>query len=265
MRYWSVLLIVVLFFTSCKNDISDEIVDTSKAKTLAHYLFLDAFRTTLAEVPDFVVEGQDAASSVKVSTSSSFDISGYPKTITIDYGTTNQEDKMGISRRGRVKVLILSDKITKGDFKITFDEYYLNDSRMLGEITSKYTGSASGDNYSLTLNDTCKVANSNGTMSYNGDIALTMKSGKSTFDVYDDVYTIVENSKGQDFEGVSYSAKSAVDYLADFSCRWLISSGVSEVNPNDRELQTLTLGSGSCDGIVSAEYEKDKFISFQIK
>jgi len=260
-----VFAVVAVLLGSCKNDLSDEVIETSHAKTLAQYLFLDVFRQTLAVVPDYVANGSVNGASITISSSSSFNENTYPKIVTVDYGSVNQLDEMGINRKGKILVTILSDQITKGDFKISFEKFYLNDTRMLGEISSSYVGSASGDDYNLTLVDTSKITNGNGTMSFGADFTVKMTSGKQTFDVYDDLYTVSEKSWGQDFQGRSYTSSSAEAYIVDFSCRWLITSGMSEINPNDIQLQTLDMGNGGCEGVVTAEVKKDKFVSFQIK
>jgi hypothetical protein len=159
----------------------------------------------------------------------------------------------------------LSDEITKGNMVISFENYYLNDTRILGEISSSYVGSSAGDNYNLVLVDTSKISNGNGTMSFGAEFVVKMTSGKQTFDVYDDLYTVAEKSWGQDFSGRSYTSSTTTDYTMDFSCRWLITSGTCEVNANDIQLQTLDMGDGGCDGVVRTEVSKDEFVSFQVK
>ncbi|MFT6717291.1 MAG: hypothetical protein ACJA0Q_001943 [Saprospiraceae bacterium] len=265
MRYWSVIVVGLLLFTSCKNDVSKDIVETSRSKTLAQYLFLDAFRQTIGVVPEFVAEGLKSGAAVTITTSSSFDNSAYPKTVTIDYGSVNQQDEMGINRRGKILVSVLSNKITKGDFKITFDKFYFNDTRMLGTLSSSFVGSISSDDYSLVLEESCKISNANGTMSLSGTMSLKMTEGNQSIDVFDDVYLLTEKTSGLDFSGDTYSANSTTGYTLDFSCRWIVVAGSGEVNPNDIAVQKLNFGSGSCDGIVTAEVGKDDFIGFQVK
>lgn len=252
-------------FWSCKNDLSDEIVSTSHSKTLAQYLFLDVFRQALSEVPEFVADGAISGAAITLSSDSTFETSTYPKTVTINYGEVNQQDSMGMSRRGKILVKILSDKILKGDFKVTFDKFYLNDTRMLGELSSSYLGSLTGDDYKLILGDSCKISNGNGTMSFSSVMTMKMIEGSETFDPYDDIYTLTEESNGQDFKGRSYSAASITDYTLDFSCRWMLVAGVGDVNPTDIAAQELDLGSGSCDGVVTVKVLNDESISFQVK
>ena len=264
MRYWNIILLVLLI-TSCKNDVPENVVDTSHAKTLAQFMFLDVFRQAIAAVPEYVADGTITESDVVGSSSVSLNSGTYPKVITLNYGSANQQDKFGINRRGKIQVSILSAKVTKGDMKIGFDDFYLNDTRILGELSSTYVGSSTGDDYNLVLGNPCKIANGNGTMSYGGSWSLKMTSGKSTFDVFDDTYTLNEQTTGQDFDGRSYSASSTTDYTLDFSCRWIVVAGAGEVKPNNIADQKLDMGSGSCDGIVEVEVAKDGFISFQIK
>lgn len=264
MRYWKVI-VLVLFLASCKNDEPKDAIDTSQAKTLAQYLFLDVFRQVVAVVPEYVADETISGSNIIGSSSVSLDSDTYPKTITLNYGSTNQQDAFGINRRGKIQISILSDKVTKGDMKIMFDDFYLNDTRVLGELSSSYVGSSTSDDYNLVLVDPCKIANANGTMSYSGSWSIKMRSGKSTFNVFDDTYTLNEQTTGQDFGGRSYKANSTTDYTLDFSCRWIVVAGTGEVKPNDISDQKLDMGSGNCDGIVEAEVSKDQFISFQIK
>lgn len=269
MRYCALFVFVLTLFGSCKNDVSQDVVKTSRSKILSQYLYLDVFRQALAVVPEFVAEGKKAGSTVTVTASSSFANSAYPKTVTIDYGSANQQDAMGINRRGKIEVTILSNKITKGDFKITFDRFYLNDTRVLGELSSSYVGSVSADDYNLVLLSSCKIANGNGTMSYNGAMSFKMIKGKQTFNVFDDIYTLSEETEGQDFSGRTFSAASTTDYTLDFSCRWIMTAGEGEVNGNDIPVQTLNMGSGSCDGVVVANLStvlgEDDLISFQVQ
>jgi len=264
MRVWSVFVLVLLF-TSCKNDLSEDIVDTSRSKTLAQYLFLDAFRQVLSVVPEFVAEGDKSGLATTISSNSSFSGVDYPKVITIDYGQVSQQDDFGISRRGKVLVTILSKEITKGAFKIAFDDFYLNDTKMLGELSSSYVGSVSNDSYDLVLTEGCKISNENGTMSLNGSLSLRMTAGKQTFEVFDDIYKLTEQTKGQDFSGISYSANSTTDFTLDFSCRWIVVAGIGEVSPSEVTTQKINLGDGNCDGVVTVDVGEGDLISFQVK
>ena len=253
----------MLLFSSCKNDRSPETVKAGHAKMLVQYLLLDAFRQVLHVVPAYAGSGDEKGLTVRVD--KSFENDDYPKVVTINYGGINKTDEFGINRRGKLSVTIADKEITKGSFRINFDEFWLNDSRLLGELNVNHSGGFLSERYDIVMEETCKLSNGNGVCSYSGEMQLNMVAGGNTFTVFDDLYHLIEKAKGQDFQRQPYESYSTSDYLADFSCRWILTSGQGLLNPLNEDDQNLDYGSGSCDGVVSIEVAQEQVIKVQVR
>lgn len=251
MRKFIFLLILPLFFVDCKNDKTDDLVLVCKSKSLAEYFFLDAFRESLLLVPAYMVNGDSPDQGPTLSADENITSSVYPKLMTIDYGEINQLGQMGINRRGKIQVQIKGEEALKGSFTVSFDDFYINDTRLLGSFSSNLLDSQGKEGYRIELNESCKLSNANGTMSWSGILSLKTLSGKSTITPLDDTFALEETTEGQDFIGRSYSSKSKVSYKADFSCKWIITAGQGEINPTDRRPLTIDYDSKGCSEVIN--------------
>lgn len=263
MRNNLIFAILLVVTTACKNDITPEIAAVSKAKAQAEFYVLDAFRESLDLIPDFVATGVSPDATVVMTSSESLSNDVYPKLVTIDYGTSNQAGVNGISRRGKIQIELSQKEVMKAPFVMSFESFYINDTRLLGAIDADYTANGTKNNYALSLRDSTKCSNANGTMSWNGSLLLSQTAGETTKTVEDDVFTYQETSSGQDYEGLFFSSKTSETTMVDFSCKYLLTSGTFELTPKDKAVQKCSY-SLDCDGRVKVEESKDSYLYFQL-
>lgn len=246
---------------SCHHDDkSAEITYTAEAKTQAQFLFSDVLRTAIYQYQSYISDQQAAGMAVSIDVSPNLSDSNYPKVFTIDFGASNQPDFQGIKRKGKLIVQLNSSDGLNGDFSIKFENYYVNDSRLLGLFNYSNNGTSGLNNFTATFDDSTKIVNNNGTMAWGGSnvsMDFEQTDGDTTVDVYDDVYSFSETSEGEDFKGVGFTSTTTTDLTADFSCRWIFTEGVVELTPEGKEKQTLTY-SDACDGIVSLVTDDEK-------
>lgn len=244
------VILILLSVLSCKKDVQNETVQSAQDKSFAQMQFLDVLKNTLELLPLYVINSNAIESNIEITSTPDISSATYPKTVTINYGETNTDFSDGKTRSGKVIVTLSGSGILKDPFVISFDNFYLNETLLLGSINVVYNASSSSQQFDITINNDIKCSNANGTMSWNGSGVLTRTGGESTITVLDDVYSFSESTKGQDFKGRSYESKSSKNYTVVFNCRWLVVSGVSNFSPFDLKDQVLDYGDNTCDGKV---------------
>ncbi len=257
------LVLVVFIGISCQNDKELVIIQSAKSKASAELLVVDAVRAVLNLVPQYVSTGVSPSSTVVMTSNVLLSDANYPKEITLNYGLENQVDVFGNNKRGKIFVTILSSDVLKGSFNVEFDNYYNNENRVLGLINAEYSEVVDQPHYSLLLSDSVRYQNPNGTASWRGELSLLRVYGDTTVDVLDDVYLYEENTNGQDIEGKTYDSKNEGKVFLDFSCRWLISSGIFAISPTD-EPPKLLKSTEQCDGVYEVGRDGEDPAYFQL-
>jgi len=172
-----------------------------------------------------------------------------PRLLTIDFGTTNCLCNDGRNRRGQISVSYTGSYRDAGSsHTISFNEYFVNNHKVLGSKTVLNNGLNSDNNLSFTITIDGKVvkANSSDTISLVSDRVRVWTEGSSTISWTDDVYSITGTASGVNSVGVSYTAAITSPLIIDLSCRW-IKSGVLDITPQGKLTRTVDYGSGSCD------------------
>ena len=246
-----IFIILVTILVSCKKDSQSEIVQSAKDKSLAQMSFLDVFKNTLDIVPLYTIGSSEIDSNIRISITPSLISSSYPKIISIDYGSVGYVGIDGKTRSGKIYITLSGDGILNDPFDITFEDFSINETILLGTINCEKNITSSNFEYNLVLNSDVKCMNANGTMSWNGVGLLNRVSGDATVSVLDDIYEFSETTQGQDFKGRSYDSRSVLNYTVDFSCRYLVIGGISDFNPNKLDVQVVDYGEKSCDGQAS--------------
>lgn len=250
------VLFCVTFFLSCQNDETSKDVNASKDMRMSEFLFVDALRTALYYVPEYVATGKAADQLAELSADPVLSNNTYPKKIIIHFNGT-QTDEMGINRSGMLVISLTDVKVLKADFSIQFLDYYINGNRLQGIVNCTYGTNGNQPNYLLSLNDTCKFQSANGPASFTGEFFLQRIGGEQTLESKDDIFTMSQSGEGQDKNGTGYTSKSTSDYLVDFSCPYLFMTGKAELTPKSGVVQKIDNGANTCDGIAEVTIESD--------
>jgi hypothetical protein len=172
-----------------------------------------------------------------------------PKLITVDFGTTNCLCNDGRYRRGKVLVSYTGKYKDSGSVRtITFDNYYVNNNKVLGSRTVSNMGhNANNQTYfNIAVNGLIIKANTLDSVIWNSNRVRTWIQGEGTPTWADDVYEITGSGNGQRANGNTWTMNIIQPLVRDLSCNW-ISAGTMELQPTGKALRTIDFGNGSCD------------------
>ncbi len=286
----SFLLILSLLLTvaSCKKDEEtepekepiDNQTTASRDNNNAENIFGDIKRVVEEAVND---EGQSNPGSGSKLTGYSFgncalvsvnttwaDTTVWPKTVTIDFGTSNCTGNNGVNRRGKI-IVVVSDRYRNPGsvLTVTTDNYYVNDHKVDGVKTLTNNGRNAANNLTFT------VQVSNGIVTYPSGSTFNWQStrtnewieGESTTlftngfaGVCDDVYLITGNASGTNVNDLSFTVNITSALRKEMCCRWIV-SGALDIIPQGKLTRSVNYGNGTCDHIATVTIAG---ISFQV-
>ena len=246
-------------FTACKKE-KDDLNDTTSAsdseqgETFSNDVMNIAdnaaktgsagFRTSSAE------EAYEAMSQCATVT---HDTVANPRSLIIDFGTSNCLCADGRNRRGKIIVTYTGRYFTTGSVKtMTFDNFYRNDNKLEGLRTITNNGTDANGHMSWSVNaQGMKITKSNGKIhTWNSNRTRTIIAGNDTPAWNDDVYEITGSATGVNAAGINYTAIITTPLHRALSCRW-IDSGKIEITPDGKAKRTIDFGSGTCDDQAS--------------
>lgn len=135
-----------------------------------------------------------------------FDLSTFPKTTTIDYGT-GVLCKDGITRKGIIKVVSTNwYRVAGSVHTATFNNYYHESYKVEGTHVVENLGEVEGNlKYTVTINDG-KVTSSIGeVITYQETSTRTWIAGADTpFNIWDDEYLLEGQQTGVNTKGIDY-------------------------------------------------------------
>lgn len=180
----------------------------------------------------------------------SHDSTSTPKTITIDFGSSNCLCNDGKNRRGQINVSYTGKyKDSLSVHSISFTDYYVNDNLVLGTKTVTNNGrNADGYlNYSIDVDGKLVKANTTDTIEWVSNRNRVWLEGESTLlNWLDDVYSIYGTASGVNSAGVSYTAVITTPLRRALSC-YYFDSGVLEITPAGKVKRVIDFGDGTCD------------------
>lgn len=260
----TILALSLVFSTSCRKRRENRSTTTSQDQAAAEAGFDDVYKVTESAIKDNDLEKSSSnfasiyGNCATVTINPPLPDTTFPKTITIDFGSTNCEDAYGVNRRGQIIATITGkyrDSLTT--ITVTPQNYYLNDNKIEGTKTVQNIGKNNDGNMEFTVDIT------NGKVTYtNGDFTTYESSrvrewvvGESTsglVGILDDEYDITGTASGTDRTGRDYDMTITSPLRVAVLCRW-VKQGVIEIQPEDLYLRTVDFGNGDCDATVSVE------------
>lgn len=246
--------------TGCKKDKDDTdqraAIDNSTAENAFNDVFTQvdkaARETSEAGAEKFMQLDSGGCATVTISP---FDSVTFPKTLTIDFGTSNCLCTDGNYRRGIITAN-LSGKYRDSAtvITVTLDQYYVNDYHIEGTktITNKgHVGTYSGGHnlkFDIVVTD-AKITQPDGDfLTWNSIRTREWIEGEDTHwpNWQDDVYLIEGSADGVNVEGNSFNVTITSALRVALDCKW-VESGTLEITPDGKPVRTVDFGSGDCD------------------
>ncbi len=253
--------IITLTFGACKKDKqnNDEVNDTAAVDENAQGD--ETFSDTFTSISNFSTEyDANFTASVKpnqkilltseVKDSPNVTISPlgnvWPKTVTFDFadGTT----KYNIIRKGKIKAVYSNRfKTTGATVRLTFENYFVNDTKIEGTKTITNLGKNDVGNYTFSVVvSKSKINDKRGNFTYEADRTIEWTKGEKTFNILDDEYAITGKSSGTNSKGVTYTTNIKTPLIKKIGWPYLV-SGVIEIKPEDKAIRVLNYGNGDLD------------------
>ncbi len=252
-----IALTCIVFFTSCSKvrNTSANDADTEMASdnALGEFVYNDA--GNIADDASTKNSG-DNLGSYKTSSACATvtkDTLSNPRTITVDFGTTNCLCNDGRNRRGQILISYTGHYRDSGSVHtITFNNFYVNDNHVMGtkSITNMGHNTANHSYFNIAVNGMIVRANTGDSVIWNSNRVRTWTQGESTPTWTDDVYEITGSGSGQRANGIAYTMNITQALVKELSCNW-ISAGKVELQPSGKPLRTIDFGNGNCDNMAT--------------
>ncbi len=175
----------------------------------------------------------------------------WPRKWTIDYGEDGCEGFSGVTRKGKIHI-ILTDfwKKPQSERIITFEEFYQNDIKLEGIKSISNTGVNENGNLTWQKLIDAKVTNvENQEMTWNSERNSEMTAGKETIVFIDDEYEVTGSSYGNNYEGVDFTMEITSPLKYKSGCFWPL-SGLLIINVDGESEISIDYGDGECDNIA---------------
>lgn len=259
------LLTLAFIYVGCKKDKEDKDQRAAQDNSIAENAFNDVFK----QVDDAAKKTADAGGKEVLQldtigcgtiTITPFDTGTWPKTFTVDFGSTNCLCSDGRLRRGKV-IVNLSNKYRDSAtvIAVALDQYYVNDYHIEGTKTITNLGHVgtfgTGHHlkYSVIVSNGKVTPPTGNPIFWNSTRTREWIEGESTTwpNWMDDVYLIDGTANGTDANGNTFSVAITAPLRIALSCRW-IESGTVEITPAGLATRTVDFGNGTvCDNEAS--------------
>lgn len=192
----------------------------------------------------------------------------WPKTMTIDFGTSNCTGNDGINRRGILSVT-LTDRYRNAGSVLTVQpqNYFVNDHKIEGTKTLTNNGRNASNNltFSVQVTNGKITFPTGGFTTWNSTRTNEWIAGESTTwfanglsGICDDVYLITGSSSGVNRNGLSYSVNITSPLRKELCCRWIV-SGSLDIVPNGLLTRSVNFGTGNCDATATVTIAGNTF------
>ena len=258
-------LVLFTFFTSCKKT-SEATPESSEIETtfeLSADLGIadnlteddhDVMMEACAEkdlVGNFVASPLESLNVLSCATVTVTPLTGFPKTITIDFGVAGCGPPGGIFRRGKI-IIVISDSLRRpGSTSVmTFDNYYVNGFKREGTITWTNTSTAGTKSWQRKVENGKITAPGGAWWSHNGLKNVVQVAGASTpRNLLDDEISVTGNSTVTNSAGRTRTAVITVALHKAYICENIDSGRIRFEGPN--HFAILDFGNGVCDRLAT--------------
>lgn len=252
--------IVTLTFSACKKNeqiSDDEDITSVEESAQADEVFSDTFTDISSLSTESIVSFSTSQNQVSSSTTATLSTTCaiitvspqgnvWPKTVTFDFGTGCTLND--ITRKGKI-IAVFTDRFqnTGAKITVTFDNYYVNDTKIEGEKIITNNGRNTAGNYTFTLNVAkSRISSTRGIFTCNSTKVFEWIKGDDTVLGFDDQFSITGTATGTNSKGKNFSLTITKPVIKKIECRFLV-SGTIEIKTGDRPARVLDYGNGDCD------------------
>ncbi len=260
MKNLLILSLVALSLTSClknrlKKDQSalvnykietafDEMTNISDQAITGNMVYYKSGQIIVAKPGQKIaLEKADCSVIITIDTTSS------PKSVTVDYGSSNCTCNDGKTRRGKIITTFTGQYIAPGTI-ITHTpvDYYVNDIKYEGTKTVQNMGlNASGQPFFNVQIDGTATLESGEVVDYTSTRVRTWTTGFNTLlNRFDDEYDITGTSEASFSSGEGYTGNTTSPIHIKVGCGFPV-SGTLEITPTGKPVRQINYGDGTCD------------------
>ncbi len=244
----------LLIFQACTKEKNDTPSDNEGERSLAavkassDVFFDDVSQEVLTVNAEngLVLRQADVQACAEVSVSPSTP-GVFPKTVTVNFGTTGCTGDNGFVRKGKI-IYTISDKLIKtgSTLAISFDNYSVNGHKLEGMYTIKNTGTLASIQFNTTL-ENGKITYPDGKWyTKTSNVTWVYAAGSFTpADLSDDVFNLSGSGTVTSSDGNTLSAESQDFLVRKYNC-YNIVSGKLNLTYNSIN-GVLDYGNGECD------------------
>jgi hypothetical protein len=177
------------------------------------------------------------------------DTTSSPKSVTVDYGSSNCTCNDGKTRRGKIITTFTGQYIAPGTI-ITHTpvDYYVNDVKYEGTKTVQNMGlNASGQPFFNVQIDGTATLESGEVVDYTSTRVRTWTNGFNTLlNRFDDEYDITGTSEASFSSGEGYTGNTTSPIHIKVGCGFPV-SGTLDITPTGKPVRQINYGDGTCD------------------
>lgn len=266
---FALFTLALLSFASCTDKSKSTELNSCKDNALAEMVYLDIYKEVQSNLGIFLEQKSPSDTNIKFTSTVNQNNITFPFSLTIYYGNSDHLCSDNKYRRGALKLDVSAangdSTITSvNNIDITFIDFYLNQSKVIGTFTINNGGLKLGNNHQLFNLGVSNgfIINGNGTMSWNSDKVLEQTLGSATpNDLSDDEYLLTGNASGKDFKGTDFEENITSSCTVDPTCKYMIKAGKISIQPYNLDLRTCDYGvaPGSCSGQVKVQIKEQGF------
>lgn len=253
---------VVLSFSSCKKDtssssaIDDASINIADDDAVTDVVYEDVFNTAdnATIILDQLGKSLDAksetvlADSCPVITITRPTSNPWPKTVTVDYGTSCAGINDNV-RSGKIVIDVTAPRLEAGSKRtITFVNYFFNGIKVEGTKVLENMGYNSNHNLLISV----KLTGGKLTLPDGSSIERTVDhlrewtAGILTRNIWDDECLITGTAAGKNIDGIAYTSTILTALHWTRACRFLV-SGVVKIERDGSLPVQIDYGTGDCD------------------
>jgi hypothetical protein len=175
-------------------------------------------------------------------------VSGFPKTITIDFGTSCPY--MGVTRSGKI-IIVISDSVRRSGSTatMTFDNYFVNLYKVEGTIVWTNTSTPNTRSWTRQTTNGKITAPDARYWLHSGTKNVTQTEGVNTINWLDDVFSITGNHTVTNSAGRSRVCTVLEALQKKTACANIDKGKLKVQGPNHYAL--VDFGDGTCDNLAT--------------
>lgn len=214
--------------------------------------------STVTDSSNALRSSSSALSACASATITPFDLVTWPKTVVIDFGTTNCVGSDGNNRRGKITAVFSGPYLDSNTvITVTLTNYYHNDYYVQGTqtITNKGRNSAGHRVFNVVVNSATVTHPTNGThTTWSTNQNREFYAGYNTsFWIFDDVYLITGTANGVSANGESYTININSPLQVNVGCRWIVKGSLTLTMASWPTYPIVAdYGTGACDAAATA-------------